>query len=135
MCHITSLPGSYNGCQVNSVTDLLKENIADYLKHNNFSQDQDKLKIKINGDGARMTRNSSYIILSFSLLQTGQDVMSAKGNRTIAVVDSDENYVTLKIAFRSGFDKLNRLIEDGFIEVEEQKLNTEFLSGGIINLF
>lgn len=97
MCHITSLPGSFNGCQVSSVVDLLKENIVDYLTHNDFAQKQDKLKIKINGDGARMTRNTSYIILSFSILQTGQDVMSSKGNRTIAVVDS----ILMKIILNS----------------------------------
>lgn len=37
MCHITSLPGSHNGCQVNSVTDLLKESVSDFLKNNKFS--------------------------------------------------------------------------------------------------
>jgi len=80
LCHITSLPGSFAGCQVSSFDDLLTENIEGYFKDNFISQEQDKLKIKINGDNARMTRNSNYIILSFSLLQTGQDVMSSKGN-------------------------------------------------------
>ncbi len=38
-----------------------------------------KLKVKISGDGAKMTRNTSFVIMSFSLLDC-DDVMSSKGN-------------------------------------------------------
>ena len=39
-----------------------------------------------------MTRNSNFILLSFSLLQASEDVMAAKGNHTIAVVRGKEDY-------------------------------------------
>lgn len=37
-----------------------------------------KLRIKISGDGARMTRVTSFVIMSFSFLDS-DDVMSSKG--------------------------------------------------------
>ena len=49
-----------------------------------------------------MTRNSSFIILSFAVLE-GNDIMSAKGNHTIAVVKGSENYQTLQEAFSNVF--------------------------------
>ena len=38
-----------------------------------------KLKVKISGDGAKMTMNTSFVIMSFSLLDC-DDVTSSKGN-------------------------------------------------------
>ena len=46
-----------------------------------------------------MTRNSSFILLSFALLKGAQNVMSARGNHTIAVVKGAEKYETLKESF------------------------------------
>lgn len=128
LCHLVSLPGPYQGSKVYSVTDLLKLHISDFLKQD--STFSGKIRIKLNGDGARMTRNSNFIILSFAILQSGQDVMSAKGNRTIAIVDSPENYEVLKNAFGSVFKEVNELIKKGSIEVDGEKINTEFFLGG-----
>ena len=88
MCHIKALDGNFEGGKVSSVETVFKEHISDNLKQNpDFDTTNDKIKIKINGDGARMTRNSNFILLSFSILQTGESVMSAKGNRTIGIVN------------------------------------------------
>jgi hypothetical protein len=35
--------------------------------------------VKISGDGARMTRTSNYILMSFGILQSLDDIMSPKG--------------------------------------------------------
>ena len=37
------------------------------------------VKVKISGDGARMTLNTSFIILSSALLQNYSDLISARG--------------------------------------------------------
>lgn len=42
------------------------------------------VKVKISGDGARMTLNTSFIILSFALLQNYSDLMSARGKLYIS---------------------------------------------------
>ncbi len=36
-------------------------------------------KVKITSDGAKMSRLTNFVVLSFSLLSDGEKVMSAKG--------------------------------------------------------
>ena len=110
MCHIDPLQGKHIGAKVSSVGDLLKEHVQHYLQQNPSFSTDDKIQIKVNGDGARMTRNSNFILLSFSILQTEQSVMSAKGNRTIAVVNASEGYQTLKESFGEIFEEINQLV-------------------------
>lgn len=59
-----------------------------------------------------MTRNSAFILLLFSLLQAGDDVMSAGGNHTITIIKGSESYNTLKESFGTVFNEINKLIED-----------------------
>ena len=83
--------------------DLIKEHVQECLKENpSFDFENETIQIKVSRDGARMTRNSSFVLLSFSILQTGDNVMTAKGNRTIAIVNGKEGYPTLKEAFGTG---------------------------------
>ena len=68
MCHSEALDGNFEGAKVSSVETVFKEHISDYLKQNpDFDTINDKIKIKINGNGARMTRNSNFILLSSSI--------------------------------------------------------------------
>ena len=74
-----------------SFTGLLKARVLDLIsreKETNWKEHP--IQVKISGDGARMTRNSSFILLSFSLLQAGDGVMSSSGNHTIAIVKGSE---------------------------------------------
>ena len=65
MCKIEPLNAKFEGAKVTSVETVFKIHISDFLKQNSdFDPITDK--IKINGDGARMTRNSNFILLSFS---------------------------------------------------------------------
>ena len=88
------------------------ERIKDYLVSHPDDHDQ-PIKVKISGDGARMTRNSSFILLSFAHLQAG-DVMAPKGNHTIAVIKGKEDYKTLQSSFADVFQAINTLIETNF---------------------
>jgi hypothetical protein len=38
-----------------------------------------KVKVKISGDGARMTRLTNYVILSYCMLDDSKYVLAAKG--------------------------------------------------------
>ena len=69
LCHIDSLPGKA-------------------LERKTTS---DEIKIKVNGDGARMTRNLNFALMSFSIVQTGDQVMTAKRNRTLAIHNGKED--------------------------------------------
>ena len=74
-----------------------------------------------------MTRSCNFILISFALLDSSQDVMAAKGNHTIAVARGNENYNTLKKCFK---DALNKLIKEKKIEVDGKTINLESSSGG-----
>lgn len=77
-----------------------------------------------------MTRNTSFILLSFALLQGADDVMSAKGNHTIAVVKGAEKYYTLKESFRDVFEEINQLNERKTIQVRGRDCEVELFLGG-----
>jgi hypothetical protein len=131
MCHLEGLKGKFPGTKVSSVKNLFVAHILDYLSKNpGFQADTDTIQIKISGDGAKMTNNSNFILLSFAILQTGESVMSAKGNRTIGVVNGKEDYSTIKEAFTDIIDELNQLIADGKLNVEGNDINIEFFLGG-----
>lgn len=45
----------------------------------NLLQEGEKVKVKLSGDGARMSRVSNFILLSLSILQSEDDLLSSKG--------------------------------------------------------
>ena len=121
LCHVTPTPGPYEGAQV-SFESLLVQQISAFKKENpEFGFNNETLKIKISGDRAKMTQKSNYILLSCALLQKQDEVMSAKGNHTIAVVNGSEKYETLQISFKNTFSELNSLIDKGTIIVDGQE--------------
>ena len=135
ICHISSTPGDAEGAQV-SFKELLKERIQDYVKtHQNIITDGEPIKVKISGDGARMTRTSNYILMSFGKLQTSDDIMSAKGNHTIAVVKGKEDYDLLRECFADVFRDINEVVTEKKIDLDGETVNLEFFLGGITNLF
>ena len=52
LCHTDNLPGKAPGAKVSAVKELIKEHVQEYLRENPTTE---KIQIKINGDGARMT--------------------------------------------------------------------------------
>ena len=97
ICHITHIPGTREGAHT-LFTDL-EERWKDYLPSHPEGY-EDTIWMKISGDGARMTPNSSFILMSFPLLDLGDDVMAAKGNHTIVLVKSK----TLQESFADVFN-------------------------------
>jgi hypothetical protein len=123
-------PGEADGAQL-SFTDLLKSRIQDVVNENDLMDwSKEKIQIKISGDGAKMTRKSSFILLSFSLLQGQNSVMSASGNHTFAVVKGSESYETLNDSFGAVFQEINDLIEVSEITIDNSKFDLEFFLGG-----
>lgn len=89
------------------------------------------IQVKMSGDGARMTRNSSFILLSFSLLQAGDDVMSAGGNHTVAIVKGSECYQTLQESFGTVFNEINKLKQyKQPVTINNSSFHLEFFLGG-----
>lgn len=75
-----------------------------------------------------MTRNSNFI-LSFSILQTGESVMSAKDNRAIAIVNGSESYETIKEAFGSILQEINSIVSSGKLSMNDKEINVDFFLG------
>jgi hypothetical protein len=108
LCSITSTPGRADGAQF-SFNSLLEERVKSFIDSNPTFDDNESIRIKISGDGAKMTNTYNFVIFSFALLQKTDDVMSARGNHTIAVVKGAEKYETLKESFKNIFDEINAL--------------------------
>lgn len=130
LCHVVRTPGEAEGAQI-SFYGALQEKLEDLLTSNpNFDYANENVKIKLSGDGARMTRNTSFIISSFAFLQGLDDVMSAKGNHSVGVVKGSESYHTLKESFKDIFKEINDLNDKKKITVKWKELKVELFLGG-----
>ena len=89
-----------------------------------------KIEIKLSGDGARMSRATNFMLMSFSLLQLNEKVMSSKHNKTFAIINGPENYDTLKTSLSKSFNEINDLIEKGTLSVDGEDVQVEFFLGG-----
>lgn len=58
VCHIDCVPGRQPGAKVHAIKHVINDCVEEYLKEN---PNTDKIQIKINGDGACMTQNSSFV--------------------------------------------------------------------------
>ena len=56
--------------------------------------------------------------------------MSAKGNRTIAIVNAPECHQTVQEAFGGTFEEINVMIDNGKLSVNGKEIKTEFFLGG-----
>ena len=131
MCHLEGLKVQFPGAKVSSVENLLADHVSDYINKNpGFCAETDSMQIKISGDGAKMTNNANFILFSFAILRTGESVMSAKGNRTIGIVNGKKDYSTIKESFGDIINEMNRLVATGKINVEGTNINIEFFLGG-----
>ena len=126
ICSIEPVPGQYPGAQI-SFTETLKSHVRELLQTDPSHDMTKTIKVKISGDGAKMSRSTNFMILSFCLLQTGEKVMSSKANRTIAIVNGPEKYETMKQSFSSAINEINTVLETGFIEVDGKEIKIEKL--------
>lgn len=98
--HVVPIPGISDGAHI-AFTDMLQSRIREFVKVNTqVDWTKEKIQLKISGDGAKMSRNSNFVLLSFSLLQSRKDVMSAKGTHTFAIYKGSESYDTMKTLLR-----------------------------------
>lgn len=91
-----------------------------------------KNQVILSGDGARMSRTTNVMMMSFTLLQLklNEGVMSPKHNRTVAIINAPEKYETLKTSLSNFFDDVNQLISTGTITIDGEDVELEFFLGG-----
>ena len=126
--HIERLPGSLPGASID-FTCTLKNHIRELLLMKPELKDE-KIQVKLSGDGARMSRSTNFMMMSFTLLQRNEDVMSPKHNRTIAIVNGPEYYETLQTSLHNLFQEIDDLIDKGNISIDENEIKLDFFLGG-----
>lgn len=78
-----------------------------------------------------MSRSTNFMMLSFALLQRNKDVMSAKHNKTIAIINGPESYETLQTSLQNLFQEINNLIDKEFISIDGDDVKLDFFLEGI----
>lgn len=126
--HVERLPGRYPGASI-SFSNTLRNHIRELIT-NDPEIKNTKIQVKLSGDGARMSRSTNFMMMSFTLLQLKEKVMSPKHNRTVAVINGPKKYETLKSSLSDFFTEVNNLIEAGKISIDGSDFALEFFVGG-----
>ena len=129
LSHVEMIPGKHPGAQIPFV-DTLSDHVRQLLECDQNYGIDDPIKVKISCDGAKMSRSTNFVILSFALLQSGSQVMSSKGNRTLAIVNGPENYDTIKDSMQNIINEINSVASDGKIKIDGKDRNVELFLGG-----
>eukprot|EP00731_Ephydatia_muelleri_P010190 Em0005g776a len=90
-----------------------------------FMQPNQKIKVRISGDGAKFSRTSSFVLLSYAILMPVGRYLSGIGNHTIAVVKGAEDYDTISTAFAATFQEIDGLQQLGFVAVNGVSYNID----------
>ena len=93
----------------------------------NGSEVQDTLRIKVSGDGTRLSRVSNFVVMSYSLLVV--PTLSHIDQHVLAVVKRDENYTNLEKTLAPLFNEINDLNTTGRIEISDQTFDVELFIG------
>ena len=129
MCSISRLPGRFDGCEVD-FEEILTKCLQQFVNENPGFDYNNSVRIKFSGDGAQMSRNTNFVILTVAMLVNKNDAMAAKGNHTLAVVKASEKYEVLKEACGNIFSKINNLNTVKRFKVGEKMINLELFFGG-----
>eukprot|EP00117_Sycon_ciliatum_P048316 scpid94204/ scgid34412/ len=91
---------------------------------------EEVLRIKVSVDGAKMSRRSNFVIMTYGVLNDEETVMSAAGNHVIAVVNGPKSYDTLKTAFSTLFAEIDSVIRSNGVEVNGKHHPISIVLGG-----
>ena len=106
----------------------LKDELSRCIKAKSLDN-KETLKIKISGDGSRVSRISSFIVFSFNIVQDNTQFASLD-HTVFCIVNCKESYDQLKDACKPVFDEINELIEAGVLVIDGESYPIEYLLGG-----
>lgn len=89
-----------------------------------------KIKVKISGDGTKMSHSSNFFVCSFALIDDDCSCLSSAGNHTIAIVKGKEDHECLKESLANVINDVNSLVKDRKITVDGKTVPLEFYLGG-----
>ena len=89
--HFERIPGNIPGAYVSLESEIIR-----YIKYH-VNPETDKIKIKISGNGSKVSRISNFVVLSFSVI-TDDLTLSSTYQNVFRIVDCKEDYDHLKLA-------------------------------------
>ena len=123
--HFERIPGNIPGAYVSLESEIIR-----YIKYH-VNPETDKIKIKISGDGSKVSRISNFVVLSFSVISDDL-TLSSKDQSVFCIVNCKEDDEHLKLACKPIFQKIGTLYEKASIEVEGKHFDLDIVMGGDI---
>ena len=108
---------------------VLRDELSKFLSKPD-NADKQNARIKICGDGTKVSRIANYVCLSFSLLDDEENVLSAKGVHTVAIINASETYENIATGFADVIKDINALINICHIDIDGKQIEPEFFLGG-----
>ena len=111
------------------------DRLLDQISNESDTLEPPTVKLKLAAEGVKVSRISSFLVLSLAVLNDGDAVMSSTGQHTLAIVSSDEKYFTIKECFCAICYQINNLLSQSngnivYATKPEKKLRLEIFLGG-----
>lgn len=114
-------PGDSTGAQVSFCEELAKA-IRQLAERENASVAglaDHQLIVKVEGDGCKISRRTSWTTLTFVLIRRGQRMQSHNMHRQLVLSEAPENYYALRTAFADVLKEVNQTAKQGYIKVDD----------------
>ena len=102
---IRPIPGTFKGVQ-----QSLKDHLKTIIEKRNYVPESNTIKVKLTGDGTVVSRNVHLVVIAYTIIDTHGNPNSPRGNHTIALINTTENY-----------DNLSESLKDLTTEIAELK--------------
>jgi len=98
-------PGLIEGVQ-QSFKERLKLRLTALVKKYPSIKDEEYIRVKLTGDGTRVSRNMHIIVIAFSVLHGDENPNSPTGNHPIAMLNAEEKYEQLSVSLKDIEDEI-----------------------------
>ena len=122
---IKAVEGDIQGAYMPLKTTI-QADICHYMATHNIEDPEGQhFNLKVSGDGAKFSRTSNFLLMSFALLETGKDVLCSNNQCTFAAVKAPEEFDACREPMSSIFKEINELIEARSIEIDGKKVDID----------
>ena len=118
------LPGSYL-CFKDELTKDIKS-LPDF--YSGKTSDRRCIKVKISGDGAKVSRVSNFIVISYTFLN--EISQSSLQQRVLAIVKCGENYSDIEKSLSPLFSEITKMNSENTLLIEDKEYELEIFIGG-----
>ena len=128
--NVQALEAPHDGATIPLIPMLISDICAHMDKNGIEDPEGKKFKIKICGDGARFSRSSTFLLLSYALIENDKELLTSAGHRTFAALKAPEQYHELKVALKDVWAAINGLMETEYVTIDGKKVGLEIYFSG-----